>query len=976
MNPKCTPTPTNKSLFERLKTLIDRQPSRSLNTKLLVEMGILALFFQTQPLFSTTAQWISPITPENWQTAANWNPATPPGGAAGDEADFTAASPPIQVGPTVNNGALITLGTIKIDSATNYTINTNNQLTLQALSGGATISITNTLGNGAHTVSGGITLASPLTINQGSTGNFTLQLGIISGAQSITKAGTGTLILSWPNNTYTGGTILNEGTLSFSADNNLGGAGAITINGGTLQFTGITTATNRAISLPGSATVDVIGPSTNQLTFSGAITGAGSLTKTNTGILQLTNTANTYQGGTTIGAGTLSISSDSNLGNTAGALNIGSGTLLTTSAVTSARSGSLTGAAVIDTGGNGDIFSGSFSGAGSLTLQGGGSVALTGSNSYSGGTTIATNTALTGTTSGIQGNITLNTNTSQLTFDQNFDGTYAGVLTSAVAGAGTLTKLGSGTVVFSGLSPTFSGPANINQGTLVVNGSLANSATTVNLGATLSGSGTVGQTTSSGTINPGNNTSVGSLSVNGLLTLNPSSNLNIAIAPLSSDAIAVNGMATIDGALTVTPNPGFYGFSANYTILTSTGFTAPPSFSSVTSTNPAFVPSVSFTATDAILQILISAPFAAFPFSNFNTEAVGKNIDALNTAGQLPPDLLNVFNTLINQNFATVNAALNQMHPAPYSAYTEMQTELSGGLLSLFHRLPYLPCCDCNPNRIWVEPFGNILHMKHHGLEIGFQANSGGVALGYDCQISDGLILGLGGAWNNSRLHWQNNQGHGEVNGFYGGLYFDSQFESFYLGGSFLAGMDLYNTSRHIQFITTNRKANASYSALDVMAQLQTAYLFGSPQAFFYPYANLDYLYLHTYQINEKDAGSLNLTVRKHSDATLRTEMGLGLQVQDKNGAETVCISPLISIGWVNMCPLQRPLLKSHFEGASIPFSVRGWDQTWNLLNANFGLTAAYRCYSLSLQYNAEISPDDHTLLFNQRGNLKLDWKW
>ncbi len=427
-------------------------------------------------------------------------------------------------------------------------------------------------------------------------------------------------------------------------------------------------------------------------------------------------------------------------------------------------------------------------------------------------------------------------------------------------------------------------------------------------------------------------------------------------------------------SLNINPTPGFYGFSADYTILTSTGLGG--TFSPVTSSNPAFTPSVTYSATNAFLHVAISSPFAVFPFSNFNTAAVGNNFDALYAANQLSADLFNVINTFIGKTPAVINEALDQMHPAPYSAFTELQTEMDGQLLSLFHRLPFLPCACSKPNRMWIEPFGNSMTLKKHGLEIGAQANSGGLAFGYDGQILENFVVGFGGAWNTTHLEWHDHRGHGDVNGLYGAIYFDSQFGDFYLGGSCLAGMDFYDTSRHIKFITTDRHAEANYKATDVMGQISTAYLFGSPQAFFYPYANLDYLYLHTHKISENSADGLDLTIQPRTDMTLRTEMGLGLQVQDTNAAETMCISPLVSIGWVNMAPLQRPKLKSTFAGASIPFEVKGWDQTWNLFNANFGLSITYRCYSMDLQYNGEMSADKKTLLYNQRGGIRFDWKW
>lgn len=944
--------------------------------------ALFVVFLHVGLLFSTSATWIAPATPADWDvtgSTGNWTPATPPGGAAGDQAKFTSPSPPIPANPIVNLVTANTIiGELDIDSATNYTFQQMGVGTLNFAvgSGSASLKVTASLGNGAHTFTVPISLTNSLVVSQGSSGNLTISSAITGAAgQSLTLSGTGTLVLSGAGaNTYGGGTFINGGILSITADNKLGSplTTAVTIGSGTLQIDG-TFATSRTFPLTGGASISVTAG--NTATINGVISGSGSLTKTNSGILILTATNNTYQSGTVIGAGTLSISSDANLGNSSGALTIGSGTLLTTAGISSARSGSFTGAAIIDTNGLTSTLSGNFGGGGSLAVINGGTLILIGSNNYTGPTVVGAGTHLSGTTNGIQGPITLNTPTSLLTFSQNFDGTYSGILTSAVVNAGSITKLGSGAVTFTNASPNFSGPVSINEGTLIVNGSIANSQlVTVLPSGTLGGSGTVGPTTSTGTLDPGNGTTIGTLSVNGTLVLMAGSRTIINIAPLISDRIAVSGMATITGPLTIDPIPAFYGFSVDDTILTSSALAG--TFFPVTTTAPSFVPTVTYTGTDALLHIVISQPFAIFPFSNQNTAAVGHNIDEIHVAGQLSQDLFNLFNSLVGQSNETINAALDEMHPAQYSAFTEMQAEARGQLISLFHRLPYLPCSCNRPNRLWIEGFGNTLTMKRHGLEIGFQANSGGIAFGYDGQITDSFILGFGGAWSNNHLDWHDHRGHGDLNGLYGGVYFDSQVGSFYFGGSGLVGMDFYDTSRHIQFVTIDRRASAEYKALDVMAQIATAYLFGSPQAFFYPYANFDYFFLHTHKFSEKGANGLDLTVFDHTDSTLRTEMGLGLQVQDRNAAETVCISPLISLGWVNMCPIERPKLEAAFQGATIPFKVLGWDESWNLLNIRFALSIAYRCYSFGLQYNVEFSPDHETLLFNQNADLRIDWKW
>ncbi len=126
-----------------------------------------------------------------------------------------------------------------------------------------------------------------------------------SGASSVTKAGPGILVLSAVNG-YTGGTTINAGVVSISADSGLGASsGSLAINGGALQITGTTNpSTSRAITLgTGGGTLDVANIS-NTFTVLQGIVGSGALNKQGNGTLVLAE-ANAYSGGTNINAGIL-----------------------------------------------------------------------------------------------------------------------------------------------------------------------------------------------------------------------------------------------------------------------------------------------------------------------------------------------------------------------------------------------------------------------------------------------------------------------------------------------------------------------------------------------------------------------------------------------------------------------------------------------------------------------------------------------
>jgi autotransporter-associated beta strand protein len=173
---------------------------------------------------------------------------------------------------------------------------------------------------------------------------------------------------------------------------------------------------------------------------------------------------------------------------------------------------------------------GVLSGAGGLTKSGSFTLTLGGANTYAGGTTINGGTVVIGPGGALPGNVA---NNGVLRFSPTSDTTYAGV----VSGSGNFIKNGTGTLTLTGTS-TYSGSTSVETGTLQVTGQIGASAITVANNATLGGSGQLGDGTggsltvqSGGTVRPGDDSSVGTLTLNssGKATFEGGSNLRIAV---------------------------------------------------------------------------------------------------------------------------------------------------------------------------------------------------------------------------------------------------------------------------------------------------------------------------------------------------------------------------------------------------------------------------------------------------------------
>ena len=202
-------------------------------------------------------------------------------------------------------------------------------------------------------------------------------------------------------------------------------------------------------------------------TYASVISGSGSVEKTGSNTLTLSET-NTYTGSTTINGGSLqltsvssSLANSNNLVITSGTFNIASGAgakTVNNLSGTSAGNITLNENITINQTSDGE-FQGAISGVGkSLTKTGANKLTLSGTNTYSGGTSVSAGT-LEGNTLGLQGNIT---NNSIVNFNQSAsDGIYSGIM----SGTGAVQKLGANTVTFSGEN-TYSGGTTVTAGTL------------------------------------------------------------------------------------------------------------------------------------------------------------------------------------------------------------------------------------------------------------------------------------------------------------------------------------------------------------------------------------------------------------------------------------------------------------------------------------------------------------------------------
>jgi autotransporter-associated beta strand protein len=164
-------------------------------------------------------------------------------------------------------------------------------------------------------------IANTITLNGADTidtqANGITLTGPIGGTGGLIKTGTGRLVLSG-NNTYSGATNVNAGTLGAGAATALSSASAFTIAAGaTLDLSGVSPSIGSlagagTVTNSGSTAILTTGGDNTSTTFSGIVQnglGVMSLTKAGTGTFTLSGTS-TYTGATTVNGGTLAVTGD------------------------------------------------------------------------------------------------------------------------------------------------------------------------------------------------------------------------------------------------------------------------------------------------------------------------------------------------------------------------------------------------------------------------------------------------------------------------------------------------------------------------------------------------------------------------------------------------------------------------------------------------------------------------------------------
>lgn len=824
--------------------------------------------------------------------------------------------------------------------------------------------------------------------------------GIISGADTTLNInGEGKVILSG-NNTYTGNTTINAGTLSISNNNNLGDSSArLIFDGGTLETTAdLTISSGRNISLNnGGGTIDT---GDNAVTYNGNFASSnGGLTKLGSGTFEHTGNS-AYRGVTTIAEGTLIISNLSNGGDY-----INNGTLVFNK----------------ETGTGSNMYLNGLSGAGSLIKEGGGVLLLNGDKTYTGNTYINNgfiqaqgNNAL-----GVNGAVTVAeegqldiwTNLSigslagngTINLSNRYGGTIGNTLTvggddtsTAFNGliyglGGSLTKTGDGKLTLAGIN-TYTGSTTVNRGLLEVNGSLA-SEVRINSGGTLGGRGHLGSVlVSGGRLAPGN--SIGSLNVDSV-DFSGGGVYEVEVdAAGHSDLLAITGTATLTGgSVQVIPEDGNYQPSTDYTILTAGAING--QFDSVNSTLAFLDPTLSYTSNEVMLRLDRNNQSFASVAGTSNQQAVAQTLDTLSQTTNL---------TMLTDNLLLLtaegaNSAYDSLSGVQHSNTQQLQNRVGqqfrgvlsrrmnapvsfalGNELTQFatiadvEALPATAAGGFDPARgFWIEGMGGQGDIDGDRNAGGVDYDFYGIAGGVDWGVAQNWVAGA--AFGYTRTDADMDNGGLNVDSYMGALYGTWQPSAFYLNGNLTFGLHSTDASRQVNVGTFSERADADYDSVSVQAAVEAGQTLQTTAAGFdvTPFVGLEAFTDSRESFTESGAGVANLDVDRERMESLQSSVGVRFEnIWTTDGGKT--LMPMLELAWVHEYLDETATLNAGFAAApSSRFSVEGSELDRNRARVGAGIGAKLsEASQLTLGYQGEFAGSDDNHMISAR--YRMEW--
>ncbi len=594
---------------------------------------------------------------------------------------------------------------------------------------------------------------------------------------------------------------------------------------------------------------------------------------------------------------------------------------------------------------------------------GGNAHIVLGNSSLNIGTTLATFTiaGLEGdSTSIVQSQPQLIINT-----DASTQSEFSGVIQNYPATSSTLMKTGAGTQELSGVN-TYTGLTTVQEGILVVNGSLAGDVLVNPLG-TLKGNGTIGGTfTNMGVVSPGE--SIGTLTVGNYI--NNNGIYTVEVNELGqSDLIDASGTATLNGGtVVVSSSDGTFRFQQPYTIVTAVGGVE-GTFTKATSS--AFIkPTLTYDPDNVYLTLQSALSNAAEKCNQFGVATNLDNIVKPNAAQTL------LISTLVTLPLETVQEALESLSGFQYTndvLMTNISTSrflrrLYDPLRSLVTESDHCSPCDipCNEWTPWLETgygFTNLHGRTAHKLNLDSYQLTGGIQK----TLCNHLTFGLAGSYEYGNIKYHD--GRANRNSAFASIYGLYRPQVFYGLFDIVYGYASNRLKRTIDVGNLQYKGRSKSNFNLFTSYGEVGFDLDTNCVLIQPFLGIQIGKNWRGRINENHAKGWDLTIHKHEWSITSSRLGLHLSTCNLYD----CFDASFDAAWNQLLSSSKNSTVGRFKEFGDAFPICG-NRLDNYSFDSALIFTAYLCDSLKGYFELDGEWWEHAATFNVIGGIEFFW--
>lgn len=485
-----------------------------------------------------------------------------------------------------------------------------------------------------------------------------------------------------------------------------------------------------------------------------------------------------------------------------------------------------------------------------------------------------------------------------------------------------------------------------------------------------------GTFTNAGTVAPGN--SIGTITINGDYHQTATGRLFTEFdASGTSDRLAVNGNAAVEGTLSLTPLPDYYSGNLIITPITASG-----SLTESYDTNLLLdSPTLEMTATSQGGRAQIVSSRNADAYSRYAANGNAANAgQALYSAKGVRDDMRNLYAALdfSAPDGRTVHDALSQLSPDAYGNAALASFDMHRMLSDLI--LPGTLSRTSQNDGEWhvfVQPYAGTSDQPGRNGMGGYDATNVGLIGGAERSTLGGLTVGGHVVFNHQSMTGDTNgKLHGE--GLYlgaQGLYAPADWDGWNVFGIGRVGLENWRMKRALSFNGYDRENNKNWTGVSGSIRAGGGYEadWGTLKAG--PFAALDYAFSSRPSLTENDGMGSRLHLDSATFHSLRSSLGVRMSTDETALGEHAAWKAHASAAWNHELLDKAGTTHASFVEAT----NAGFSNTVNIPGRDsLGLGAGVRFdtdrnVSFSLNAGSELFRRDGASVY---GNLAVEWKF